>query len=250
MPEFPLPSPPRHDAVQSSYLILKYAHDTAESLLEAFNTVRRARNARQGSPTDEEQDLLRAMVVFAGAGIDSMTKQLIRDALPKLVEVSQETRDRIAQLGARHLRRGFTDGDESNGEGSQGVSPQRLARVLMAENPRRGMMEILIDDLTSGSLQSASELYKVLGYFGVSANAIGCTEAELREVFDCRNKLIHEMDIDFARPNRNRRSRPRDDMMRYTRVLLTAGENILAQVNGQLPQPPTPRRGRPPRQRV
>jgi hypothetical protein len=39
----------------------------------------------RGMSTDEEQDLLRAMLVTAAPGLDAMTKQLIRDALPKVV---------------------------------------------------------------------------------------------------------------------------------------------------------------------
>jgi NADH dehydrogenase FAD-containing subunit len=41
----------------------------------------------KGTPTDEKQDLLRAMLIFATAGLDSMVKQLITDALPSVIEI-------------------------------------------------------------------------------------------------------------------------------------------------------------------
>jgi hypothetical protein len=141
MAEFVVPKQPKHSGALSSYLILKYAHDTAESLLQSFADVRTARNAK-GAPTDEEQDLLRAMVVFAGAGIDSMTKQLIRDTLPILVAGSSQARNRIERLGARHLRRGSGEEDDAVGEGLQTVNPQRLAKILLADSPRAGMTEM------------------------------------------------------------------------------------------------------------
>lgn len=70
------PERPRSGDCSNAYTILCNSHDTASSFLETFEAVRSARNAR-GAPTDEEQDLLRACVVFAGAGLDSMVKQLV-----------------------------------------------------------------------------------------------------------------------------------------------------------------------------
>lgn len=233
MQNFAVPKQPKHPSALSSYLILKYAHDTAESLLQAFGNVRKARHAK-GTPTDEEQDLLRAMVVFAGAGIDSMTKQLIRDALPALMAGSTQTRSRIEKLGTRHLKRGTGEGDETLGDSLQSVNVERLARILLAENTRAGMAEMLVADLTSGSLQSASELYRILEYLGLEKKAMGVNDDAFKKVFDCRNKLIHEMDIDFGQPNRNRVPRRKKDMVEYAGTLLRASSNILDGVDRQL----------------
>jgi hypothetical protein len=82
---------PSNKQCENAYLILCNAHDASSSFLEIFNNVRTTRKAK-GTPTDEEQDLLRAMLTFAGAGLDSMVKQLIVDALPSVVR-----RDTIAQ---------------------------------------------------------------------------------------------------------------------------------------------------------
>lgn len=103
MATFAVPIKPKHGSCEKAYLILKYAHDTAESMILAFDGVRKARNAK-GTPTDEEQDLFRAMLIFASAGLDSMTKQLIRDSLPVLVEMPA-ARARIENMVPRHLRR-------------------------------------------------------------------------------------------------------------------------------------------------
>lgn len=234
MPAFPVPDQPKHEAVRNSYLILKYAHDTAESLHEAFLNVRRARGAK-GAPKDEEQDLLRAMVVFAGAGIDAMTKQLIRDTLPVMVDILPQARSRIQRLGTRHLgQAGTEDGVDDASSSVKTVSPERLARVLFAENPRMGMVEILIDDLTAGSLQSTDELYRILGYLGLEPGSISVIKSDLQAVFRCRNLLIHEMDIDFTQPNRNRFPRRLKDMVQYAQTLLGASNSILKGVDEQL----------------
>ena len=231
--EFPAPVAPKHDEAQRAFDILRYAHDTAESMLETFTDVRTARKAK-GTPTDEEQDLLRAMVVFAGAGVDAMTKQLVRDALPVLLERSPESRTRIERLVARHLQR--SSGDEGDGlEGNlQAVNPRRIAKVLLAESPRAGVAELLVDDLTAGSLQSADELYRIADYLGLKKGQFSVADSDLREVFKCRNRLIHELDIDFSQPNRNRFPRRREDMVKYARELLTVSQTILTGVDGQL----------------
>jgi hypothetical protein len=93
---------------------------------------------------------------------------------------------------------------------------------------------MLVDDLTSGSLQSAAELYRILDYLGLDKKTMDVTDQALRKVFDCRNKLIHEMDIDFGQPNRNRFPRRREDMVEFAGTLLKASSNILDGVDAQL----------------
>ena len=73
--------PVASEACQGAALILKHTHDSASALLKAFNLAREGRGRPRGMTTDEEQDLLRAMVVMAAAGLDAMAKQLIRDGL-------------------------------------------------------------------------------------------------------------------------------------------------------------------------
>lgn len=96
------------------------------------------------------------------------------------------------------------------------------------------MMGLLVDDLTAGSLQSVPELYRVLGYLGVDHRRIGATEKELRDVFTCRNRIIHELDIDFSQPNRNRYPRRQADMVGYASMLLDVGSEIIKGVDEQL----------------
>ncbi len=226
------PDDPKCGATENSYLILKYAHDTAESLLDTFVQVRTARRAK-GTPRDEEQDLLRAMVVFAGAGIDSMTKQLVQDALPEMVERLPEIRKRIERLGLRHLRRsgGDSEGDDT---APRTISSKLLIKLLLAESTRAGMVELLVEDLTAKSLQSVDQLYNVVEYLGLSPSSLGVMKDDLQEVFHRRNQVIHEMDIDFKQKNRNRYPRRKEDMISLTRTLLEASNNILNSVAKQL----------------
>ena len=90
---------------QRAGIVLGYARDSASNALATFHEVRPLRQFRLlvkqgtapdpvdwddltppvGTPTYEEQDMLRAMVIFSAAGLDSALKYLLRDALPVLI---------------------------------------------------------------------------------------------------------------------------------------------------------------------
>ena len=65
------PRPPKETV--RARRVLSQARDSAEGFLKAFDKVREVRGAA-GSTTDQEQDLLRATLVFAAAGLDSALK--------------------------------------------------------------------------------------------------------------------------------------------------------------------------------
>ena len=74
------------DFTGRAFDIVKYGHNSSAALLKAFYDVKNNRGASRGAATDEEQDILRAMIVTAGACIDSTLKQLFRDALHELAQ--------------------------------------------------------------------------------------------------------------------------------------------------------------------
>ncbi len=78
MPLCRVPDRPTATPFLRAHSILERACDAAEAFVSAFATVRRARKAK-GTPTDHEQDLMRAGLVFAAAGLDTLVKQLIRE---------------------------------------------------------------------------------------------------------------------------------------------------------------------------
>ncbi len=186
-------------------------------------------------PTDTEQDLLRAMVVFAGAGLDSMTKQLVKDTLPKVLAADEQARAGLQKFTIRRLRR------EVPGEDTITVNLQMLSEVLLSERPQDELVKLLIDELTGGSLQSSDELLKTISYLGLTGEDVGLRPGELKPVFDCRNQIIHELDIDFSAKRRDRFLRKRADMVRYARQLLELSSAILSGVDKRLTAPVSPR---------
>lgn len=218
------PDEPGSPECQSAFLILRHTHDTAESMLEAWDKVREARNA-VGTSTDEEQDLLRAMLVFASSGLDAVLKQLIADALPNLIERNKNIRDNFREYVRRRLSQ-KTDSEE----GIQ-VDVGFLAAALAGDSPKAELVNSLVEELRSGSLQSFKELNRIASFLGVDVEFLNSRNERIRSAFKARNRIIHEMDIDFDQPNRNRFSRTKEAMISYCNSLLEVADKFLREVD-------------------
>lgn len=201
-----LPKKPKHAGLSDAYSVLERSIDSAESFFGAFENVRKARNA-VGAPTDHEQDLLRAALLFATAGLDAMVKQLVRDALGAVLEKNE---------GAQQM---FVDHVRSRVSRSP-LDVKYLADVLTSQNPRDRLKMVLLEELTATSLQSKDQLLKVAAHFAIPAAEICADLGSLKRVFDARNEIAHEMDILFGQPNRGRRSRKHKTMHDDTKFVL------------------------------
>src|SRR5262245_15398576 len=90
---------------QKAWLIFDYAKQDTAALRDQCSESRRTRRERGGGAlTDAEQDLLRAMLVFAAAGLDSLLKRLIRDALGSLAERDADVQRELEAFVSRRIR--------------------------------------------------------------------------------------------------------------------------------------------------
>jgi len=212
--------------LRRSFLIVKYAHESAKAFLEAFNTMRKGRGATRGATTDEEQDLLRAMLVMAAAGLDSMLKQIIRDALEVLIQEDDDVREGLEKFVTRQIRGDADDKTAITGH-------RFLTRVLIAQSQQDQVIEEYTRHLTGISLQSVEEVRRTARALGVEP-AIRDHVRGLKQIFDSRNRIIHEFDIDFPALRRNRKSRTQGVMIGFTNALLELAEIILTAVDQKL----------------
>lgn len=219
---------PKHDDVTANArLILSHAKKTVSAFDEAFETVRKARGVTQGAPTDAEQDLLRAALVLAGAGLDSLTKQLIREILPVLLNKDERVQRAFEDFAANRIKANSLEPEALAGA-------RFLARLVAAASPRDQLIREYTIDLTRGSLQSVDELFHAAAALGLDTSALGKTAKELKPIFDARNQIIHELDIDLAGTKRKRRKRTRDSMLSDANALLLVGEGLILQVEAKL----------------
>lgn len=204
-----------------SISIVSYAHESCEALLKALDAVREKRHASRGALTDEEQDLLRAMLVMATSGLDSFLKQLINDGLSEFFKKDDLVKKSVRKFVERQLKLNQTSGNNvfSNVD--------FLSRLLISDSIQHELINSFVYDLTGNSLQSSEEVYKVLDSLGLDKHMIDSRRKILNEIFKIRNEIIHEMDIDFRALRRNRHSRSKGKMITYCNKTLLLCEDIL-----------------------
>ncbi len=188
-----------HPATETSQRFLASAFDSVEAVLVSLDVVRRERREDgqdlRGRLASNEEDLVRAAIVFAGAGVDATLKQLIRDALPRLLQNHGDAHDQFVDFVKSRL--GAEDWTRS------------LSLLLTSESPRQQLIEQYVQHLTGGSLQSQDEVQRVASALGISTKPLQQRIVTLRELFVARNEISHELDL--RKPERHgdrtRRSR-------------------------------------------
>jgi hypothetical protein len=195
---------------------LSSAHASATSFLDAFD------HAAEEVDNDIREDLLRAMLLFAGAGLDSMAKQLVRDALPQVIQRQEGSRENLREFAERQLRR-----DER-------IASRLLAIALTSTDPRGEITGELINELVGGSLQSAEELARLAAYFDIPTIDLIADQQLLVAIFRARNEVAHELDVDFAQEQGHRRRRDRDTMVRYATELFRVAAVLLRSVEARV----------------
>ena len=197
------------------------ARRSCESFLRIFDQA--TANRGSGAPKDEEQDLLRAMLVFACAGLDASVSHLVRDCASDMLARSPRLREETESFAQDQL------GLSREGTGF-------LLRMLSDSEP--GIHERLVEEFmhrrTEQSLQSHEELLRICSYFEIDEKALRDQILALRDVFRARNAIIHEMDVNFLATNRRRTSRRRDDMVTYTERTLTVAAELIRQTQQKL----------------
>lgn len=166
------------------------------------------------------------MLVFAGAGLDSMIKQLVRDALPLTIDRAKGAEENLKVFISKRLARQDT------------LDPRFLSSVLASRDPRDVLVSALVDDLVSQSLQSKDQVLRVASYFDIPSAVLATDLRLLERIFRARNEIVHEMDVDFAQTNRNRRPRRKTEMIRYTTEILRLANAFLIEVDHGLSKAP------------
>jgi hypothetical protein len=208
-----LPAAPKQPETKQAFLILQSAHASASSFLEAYDKAEES-----DLDADVRQDLLRAMLMFASAGLDSLSKQLVRDGLPQVIKLREGARENLREFIERRLLR-------------EGRSAARfLAVALSSDEPRSELIGELVYELTGGSLQSSDELSRLAAYFDIPTSELIKDQKLLAEIFAARNQIAHELDVDFDQSDGHRRRRERDLLVDYANELLRIGGELIAAV--------------------
>ncbi|OGE90617.1 MAG: hypothetical protein A3E29_02375 [Candidatus Doudnabacteria bacterium RIFCSPHIGHO2_12_FULL_48_16] len=200
----------KDESFNSEYNIFLKTVESVNNLSLLYETTRAG---EKGPASHSQQDLYRAMLIFACAGLDVFFKKLIQTKLSKLINHSDTASQEVFKNWiANRLKK-----------------PEELlntvALALTDINPRETFIKQYIENMTGNSLQSYQQLYIVCNASGLQTKKI-LKEKALDEAFSVRNKIIHEMDINSSenpsktKGYRTRNTRTRHDMEKHTRVIL------------------------------
>lgn len=192
------------------------------------------RQGSRGTTSHDEQDLLRAMLVFACSGLDAVVKQLVQDAIEQLIEKDDGAQREFQKFVERRLKRGPTGEDKEKVTGVLvPVDSTLLAGLLINKNPRRALIDQLIENLTAESLQSRDQLLRVAAHFALTKDQVLFDEPSVQAGFKARNEIIHEMDVDLS-GHKKRRQRSHDTMVTLSEAMLSTASKFISAVNSKL----------------
>lgn len=224
------------EATETAQRFLDSAHYTVESALETMEMSRWIRRVvaeggdARGRLAESEEDMLRAAIVFATAGLDATLKQLVRDALIPIAHQNPAAADQFRRFARRFIR----------GTDDISVDPKAVADILISdsESPRQALLELYLEELTGGSLQSVEEVFRVIGAFGLELPDLQATirTGHLSDVFEARNNIVHELDLQSPeRPGeRRKKTRRLDETVEWVTEILTVAQEITNAVAVQL----------------
>jgi hypothetical protein len=210
----------KSDLLQKPASIYEYTHASASSLVKAFDDAKTKRGNVRGVLTDQEQDILRAGLVMCCAGVDAALKQAIRDCFETLLE-----KNKLVREGFEKFIRKRIGGDGDVLEIASGV--KFLAQVLADKTPRAKLIEDYIRELTGDSLQSADEILRTTAALGLETKTLTLDIPRLKEIFQIRNKIIHELDLDLNAPKRKRKVRSQKDLLDNSDFMLETIKKLL-----------------------
>jgi hypothetical protein len=221
--------------IRDAVLIHKRAIDAANKFHALFLKLR---TGSKGTSSHDEQDLLRAMLVFACSGLDAVVKQLINDALPAVIENDLGAQKEFQKFVERRLKKGIPlDEKERAPSGVQALDTVLLASLLTNQNPREALAKLLTASLTADSLQSRDQLLKVAAHFALTREQVISNDLVTKDAFKARNEIIHEMDVDLD-GRKKRRQRTYDVMVGYSENMLSIGAQFITQVERKIVPPP------------
>lgn len=199
---------------------------TVESVNNFGSLCEKKRTGIKGGPyTHGQQDLYRAMLVFACAGLDVFVKQLVKNKLSQLIQADKEVEIKFKE----YVKRGIKKDDKE--------ILNTVALALIDNSPRDIFLNEYIQSMTGNSLQSVNELEKISNASGLNTKKIfnNVKRNQIRDAFIARNQIIHEMDINIDNSQsktstyRTRRKRVTTQMEKYTKIILRLAEEIFTE---------------------
>jgi hypothetical protein len=204
---------------------------SVESLHRLYNQI--DDSSSDSAETPEKQDLLRAMLLFSASGLDATIKRLIKDALYEVAEANQGSFEQLrSYIGKKIIK------SDSQGKYQEAVliDTDILTSLLLTDDPKKKVIDVLGDDLLQTSFQSADQVLRAAAYFAIETEKITDDVSKMRNIFKVRNKITHESDFVDSEDDGDidRVSRDENEMIEMTNDLLKITYNLISGVRDNL----------------
>ncbi|MBI4088966.1 hypothetical protein HY415_02620 [Candidatus Kaiserbacteria bacterium] len=198
------------------YFVLTQAVEAVNTLDSLYGV---QREGKKGPSEHWEQDLCRAMLVFACAGLDVFLKQLIKLKLPELIEHDPAVKIRFQKYVLGKM--------EDDGK----IKASVLALALISDSPKDILLNTYLESFTGESLQSVQQLKNISEAFALPTKTlIKARQGKLDGAFAVRNSIIHEMDINVEKSrstgHRTRYQRTYPVLADHVKTVLKLAEDI------------------------
>lgn len=177
------------------------------------------------SQTANKEDLLRAVLSFACSTIDSVGKQLAKSCLSEIIDMDDGAQKTFEKYVSREI-----DRDPKN----------LLSRALTKPDYRGELIKAYVESIEGVSLQSYPQISELSARFGIATNDIISAE-DAKNIFDIRQKIVHEMDIETltttAGTTAERRVRAESELKELTEKVLEASQKLIQFVHNKIHEP-------------
>ena len=197
----------------NSRLIFNSAQNTISSFFEIYATLDKSKE-------EQQQDLLRAIILFSCSAIDAIIKQLINDTLEEMIKKDEGAFNKFKNFVEKKIKNGSVDNNS-----------KLLSEIFISDNnPKEILINILKKELTANSLQSADELFKVASFFNIETTNI----EKMREIFNERNLIAHEMDINIGAGQLQKKKRTKKQVEEYSKNIFALAEQYINSIEKRI----------------
>jgi hypothetical protein len=215
--------------LENACIVFEHTFESASNFLTLYN---QSRSGKNGTTSHPEQDLLRAMLLFTCAGLDSTIKHLIEDNLSLIIEKDINAQRQFEKYVEKILKK--------NKQGSNitfdntFIDLELMSEVIASSRPRDILIKKLKKSLSNNSLQSLEQILTVASHFAITSEEllIKKTTEEIKKTFNVRNEISHEMDVDLTgKSHKKRRERTCNDMMSHSYNILSISFNFIKSID-------------------
>lgn len=215
-----VPNQPKSPLLINTYQLLVNTHNVCNDFYALFDMIMIKKITEGITIADNYLDLFRAALLFSSSGLDSLVKQAVHDSLSTVIKNNEGSEERFRSYVEKLVQK------------NDQLSTKSLSRALISENPRNHFINCLISELTSRSLQSNDELLNVASYFDIPSKILVADIGLLKNTFNMRNQIAHEMDFDHK--SNIRRHRTREELVNSINYIFLVSKTFLTEVDKRL----------------